>query len=533
MRYDHSKNIVRYQFDSETAREAGRKGSYARSKAIKQRKTISQLAKIILDSDTNPKAKETIAALAPDLANEDMTNAAMLVAAQLKQAVVKGDTRAAQWLDEITQREAAKLEANKSYTLDPLVFTSDFIIPYRRMRNVLEGKDKTLREVIAKGGRGGIKSTWFSEFAYETMMRDPEAHVVYTRRYKTDLKGSVYSQFERTVSRMGNMDDWSFTKSPMQATYKPTGQMVLFLGCDKPISLKSYELPFGHVALLIHEESDEMASVQQMDDVEDTFLRKDAPCLDVKIFNPPQSSGNFMNQYAAEKSTDAATLVFDACYENVPIEWLGQRFFDRAEWFKEHKPTYYANHYRGKVTGTGGELFPNVEYRELPPEAIEFPAYQGLDFGWDHPMAFIICTYDHEHDTIYIIEEHVARNQQLGQFLKPVELYMGNETICDSADPDKIAQMKTNGWNAIGANKRWKGGGLDYSWEWIRSRAAIVVDPKVCPKMAHEFQTLEFPKLSDGTISTRYPDLGEDCVAALRYALNRVIIESSRNPDDW
>ena len=39
---------------------------------------------------------------------------------------------------------------------------------------------------------------------------------------------------------------------------------------------------------------------------------------------------------------------------------------------------------------------------------------------------------------------------------------------------------------------------------------------------------LEFELLKDGTFSSEYPKLGEDCVMALIYALNRVIRESRR-----
>lgn len=42
--------------------------------------------------------------------------------------------------------------------------------------------------------------------------------------------------------------------------------------------------------------------------------------------------------------------------------------------------------------------------------------------------------------------------------------------------------------------------------------------------MARELRTLEFERTRDG-YSSAYPDLGEDCVMALIYALNRVIRE--------
>ena len=77
-----------------------------------------------------------------------------------------------------------------------------------------------------------------------------------------------------------------------------------------------------------------MAGVEQMDNIEDTFLRSDTPALDIKIFNPPKSKNNFMNQYVEECRNKPQTRVCHSYYYNVPVKWLGKRFFERAEWFK-------------------------------------------------------------------------------------------------------------------------------------------------------------------------------------------------------
>ena len=57
----------------------------------------------------------------------------------------------------------------------------------------------------------------------------------------------------------------------------------------------------------------------------------------------------------------------------------------------------------------------------------------------------------------------------------------------------------------------------------------IVVDPDRCPHLAHELTTLEHEQLKDGSFSSEYPKLGEDCVMALIYGNNRNIMESRRN----
>jgi PBSX family phage terminase large subunit len=420
-----------------------------------------------------------------------------------------------------------------SWSLPINYVTSDFVDPYRVAHEVLAGVS-TIREIISKGGRGSIKSSFWSLFAYETIIQDPEAHVVFTRRYKVDLRDSVYNQFIKTVTRLNDLDNWDFTTSPMRATYKATGQVVLFVGCDKPISLKSYNLPFGYVKLLIHEEADEMAGVEQMDSVEDTFLRSDTPALDIKIFNPPKSRNNFMNEYAASKEGDAATYVCHSYYSSVPASWLGQRFFDRAEYFKAHKPEYFANNYMGEVIGTGGELFSNVVAETVTDERIKSfdEIYQGIDWGYEHPQVFIRCAYERETDSVYIIGEHYKQRCNLVTYLKQIDEYKHNETICDSAEPDKIADAADYGWNVIGATKRWKGGGRDYAWEWLRDRRRIVVDEQRTPRIAHELRTLEFEQLRDGSFSSRYPTLGEDGIMSTIYALNRVIM-SEKDIDDY
>ena len=178
--------------------------------------------------------------------------------------------------------------------------------------------------------------------------------------------------------------------------------MVMFVGADKPISLKSFNVPFGYVKMLIHEECDEMAGVEQMDNIEDTFLRSDPPALDIKIFNPPKSKNNFMNQYVEECRIKPQTRVCHSYYFNVPVKWLGKRFFERAEWFKAHKPLYYRNNYLGEVTGTGGGIFDNVEERTITDAEIEnMPFfYHGLDFGFEHPQTFQKAWYDEDTDTL-------------------------------------------------------------------------------------------------------------------------------------
>lgn len=526
----NEQNLIPFDKRTESEqREIAKMGGKASGQARKKKKTTAELISQMLSAPMNEKSKESAAQFIEGFEDEELTNNVLLCTG-LMRAAANGSIYAFDKLQSYQEEAEEQNNSDKCYTIPITDITVDYVEFYRAVHKVWEGK-LNIREIILKGGRGSIKSNIIAALAEETIYNDPQAHCVFTRRYKTDLRGSVYNQFMKTVIRHGRLDDWEFTSSPLVARYKKTGQMVIFVGADKPISLKSYNLSFGYVKLLIHEECDEMAGVEQMDNIEDTFLRSDTPALDIKIFNPPKSANNFMNEYTASKQNDPQTLICHSYYYNVPIEWLGKRFFERAEWFKEHKPKYYANNYLGEVTGTGGAIFENIELRDITDKEIDAMPYfyHGLDFGYEHPQVFIKCYYDRDTDILYPIEEVFSKRCKNSTFAQKISKYKNEEIIADSARPDNITDMNDWGFDVIGAVKRWGSNkGRDYCWEWLRQCNKIIVDRNRTPHLANELTKLEFELLKDGTFSSKYPELGEDCIMALIYSLNRVIRESRR-----
>lgn len=510
-------------------RENAQKAGIASGKSRRKKRDTAGLVNLMLNSKLKGDDIKRLKEVSAEVDEDDMTVNALMVAGQIKSAMA-GNVKAFECLQNYQSRAEITDDSDADYTIPITDITVDFLETYRLIHKVFEGKSE-VQEIILKGGRGSIKSNFWSALVEETIRNDPMAHCVVTRRYKTDLRNSVYSQLIKTITRHNKLDDWEFTTSPLMAKYKKTGQCVLFVGADKPISLKSYNLPFGYIKLLINEECDEMAGIEQLDNIYDTFIRADAPSLNIKVFNPPKSANNFMNEYTASKFGDSLTYISHSYYYNVPVEWLGKRFVERAEWFKEHKPKYYANNYLGEVTGTGGAIFDNLELREITDDEIKSMSYyyHGLDFGYEHPQAFIKCYYDFETEILYPVEEVYSKRCKNSTFANKIRKYKNVEIIADSARPDNISEMNDWGFDVIGAVKRWGSNkGRDYCWEWLRQCNKIVIDRARTPHLADEMTKLEFELLKDGTFSSEYPKLGEDCVMALIYALNRVIRESRR-----
>ena len=520
----NEKNLT-HKLTVDDQRAGGKKSGEVR----RRKRDTAKIVEKMLCSELNKKDKEKVKEISGELEKDEMTVNALMIAGQIKAAMC-GNVGAFQNLQSYLERSNIKDDSDLDYTIPITDITVDFLETYRTVHKIFDGKSD-IQEIILKGGRGSIKSNFWSALAEETIRNDPQAHCVVTRRYKTDLRNSVYSQFMKTITRHNKLDDWEFTTSPLMAKYKKTGQCVLFVGADKPLSLKSYNLSFGYIKLLINEECDEMAGIEQLDNIYDTFIRADAPAINIKVFNPPKSANNFMNEYTASKVGDRLSYISHSYYYNVPKEWLGERFFQRAEWFKEHKPKYYANNYLGEVTGTGGAIFENLELRKITDDEIKRMSYfyYGLDFGYEHPQTFIKCFYDFETDILYPVEEVYSRRCKNSTFANKIKKYKNVEIIADSARPDNISEMNDWGFDVVGAVKRWgMNKGRDYCWEWLRQCNKIVVDRERTPHLADEMTKLEFELLKDGTFSSEYPKLGEDCVMALIYSLNRVIKDSRR-----
>lgn len=139
-------------------------------------------------------------------------------------------------------------------------------------------------------------------------------------------------------------------------------------------------------------------------------------------------------------------MVVHSTYLTVPREWLGEPFIIEAEHLKETKPTAYAHEYLGEVTGTGGEVFDNVNFVELPDEVIDrFDRIRrGIDWGYatdPSPITSVITT--RPGGRLYVFRElHQVRlkNRKAAELIKPLA---GSRRItCDSAEPKSIDEMR-------------------------------------------------------------------------------------------
>mgnify|MGYP002657155863 CR=1 FL=1 len=379
------------------------------------------------------------------------------------------------------------------------------------------------------GGRGSLKSSFVSIEIIHNMMK-PEnkmKHSVVYRKVADTLETSVYSQIEWAIDMLNVKHLWKLTKSPMRATYLPTGQRIIFKGLDKAGKSKSIKVPFGYIAYLWFEEFDEFNGEEEIRKVQQSVIRGGEDFVVFKSMNPPRSRRNWANDYIDKEKLRKDTLVSVTTYLQAPKEWLGQQFIDDAEWLKEVNPKAYEHEYIGIPVGTGTEVFDNLEIRQITDEEIaRFDRiYRGVDWGWyPDPYHYGGMYYDSARMTLYIFQEFRAnkmRNLETAKAIKDkFNLSRYDIITCDSAEKKSISDYRAYDLNARGAEK-----GPDsvrYGMKWLQSLVKIVIDPIRCPETAKEYNKYEYELDKDGNPTSVYPDKDNHSIDMTRYAMEQV-----------
>ena len=387
----------------------------------------------------------------------------------------------------------------------------------------IQNGDHTFYDLF--GGRGSTKSSFISIMLILGIVQDKNANAIVFRKVGNTLGTSVYEQVLWAINALDMQDQWKCTTSPYKCTYKRTGQVILFRGLDYAKKLKSVKVSKGYLKYLWFEELDEFGGEEEIRSVQQSVLRGGEKHIVFKSFNPPISKANWANQYVMKPLRRA--LRHKSCYTDVPPAWLGQQFLDDAEDLKQTNPRAYQHEYLGEAVGTGGEVFENLEIREIDDEEISHfdNIFMGIDWGWyPDPFHWGKMHYDSTRKTLYIYDEYRANKQSNAETwnnLVMLKKVTGADLItADSAEPKSVSDYRDYGALCRGAIK-----GPDsvrYGMKWLQSLKKIVIDPVRCPATAKEFSEYEYERTPDDEIISGYPDLNNHSIDCVRYAMERI-----------
>lgn len=390
-------------------------------------------------------------------------------------------------------------------------------------------KKNKYTHIWLKGGRGSTKSSFAGIEIPLGMMRDPLANAVVLRKVGNTLRESVYEQLLWGIETLGVSKKWHSKVSPLELTYIPTGQKIIFRGADKPKKLKSAKLQRGYFKYIWYEELDEFNGMEEIRNINQTFMRGGEKFIVFYTYNPPKSVASWVNEEARDERPDR--LIHHSSYLTVPREWLGEQFLLEAEHLKATKEKAYEHEYLGEVTGTGGEVFENVKLRYLSDDEIKrFDRIRrGIDWGYTiDPFHYTVVHYDKTRRKLYVfyeIQQTKLSNRKAAELVKQENKNNGIIT-CDSAEPKSIAEVRGYGLRVKGARKG--PDSVEYGVKFLQDLEEIIVDPRRCPNTARELLNYELEKDAKGNFKAEFPDKDNHSIDAIRYAMEDDMIANMK-----
>ena len=79
---------------------------------------------------------------------------------------------------------------------------------------------------VMKGGKGSAKSSTTALNFITRIMKYPDSNLLVVRAVFNTHKDSTYAQLKWAINKLGVDDLWRCTTSPLEMTYKPTGQKI-------------------------------------------------------------------------------------------------------------------------------------------------------------------------------------------------------------------------------------------------------------------------------------------------------------------
>lgn len=375
---------------------------------------------------------------------------------------------------------------------------------------------------VCKGGRGSKKSTTTAMWIIYNMMKMPLANTLVVRQTFNTHLDSTWVQLKWATQQLGVAHLWTFTKSPLKATYNPTGQVILFRGLDDPMSITSITVPVGYLCWCWFEEAYQVKSEDAFDKV-DMSIRGELPegyFKQITLTFNPWSDKHWLKKRFFDEPNDEDKLATTTNY--LCNEWLGE---DDIKLFN-HIQTKFPKRY--KVEGLGdwgiidGLVFDNWKIEEFDHTKIKGELLVGLDFGYvNDPTALICSILDEQNKKLYIFDEHCQKgmlNDAIAQMITN-KGYSKSTIIADSAEQKSIEEIKRKGIYRI--KPAVKGGGSIVQGIQQLLQYDIIVHPS-CEETIKELENYAWDVDKEGTGINKPIDAYNHCIDALRYSLQCV-----------
>lgn len=383
-------------------------------------------------------------------------------------------------------------------------------------------KSKHMYRVV-KGSRSSKKSSTAALWFISSMMKREysDANLLVVRKVYRTMKDSVFTQLKWAINMLQVSDQWECKETPLEMTYKPTGQKILFRGLDDPLKITSITVEHGVLCWLWLEEAYEVMNEEDFDTLDESMRGQTSGELFKQItitFNPWNEKHWLKRRFFDVDDEDILAMTTNYMCN----EFLDETDLKKFEKMKKNNPRRYKTAGLGGWGIVEGLIFENFEERAFKLNEIgEAITISGLDFGYTNdPTAFLIGFVNEEERIIYVWDEMYKKGLTNKMIFEEITAmgYNKESITGDSAEPKSIDELSDLGLRIHGAAK-----GKDSIRNGIQfiQNFKIVVHPR-CVNFLTEISNYTWDKDRFGNTLNVPIDEFNHLMDALRYATEKI-----------
>lgn len=378
------------------------------------------------------------------------------------------------------------------------------------------------RYVVCKGSRGSKKSKTTALWHIVKLMQYPLANALVVRKVERTLRDSCFSDLKWAIHKLGVDAYWKATTSPMELTYTPTGQKIIFRGLDDPLKITSISVPVGFINFVWIEEAYEINKESDFDMLDES-VRGELPDGYFKritvTFNPWNERHWLKARFFDNPSED--TLSMTTTYQC--NEWLDESDLKLFEEMKKRNPRRYQVAGLGNWGVTEGIVYENWREQVFTLSDIrDCVTVAGLDFGYTNdPSALFVGFLNTSDKKLYVWDELYEKGLSNKRIFERIQEmgYSKEKITADSAEPKSIDELKGYGLRVSPA-KKGKDSILN-GIQWIQD-LEIIIHPR-CVNFLTEIGSYTWKEDKFGRKLNEPVDDANHLMDAMRYALEKYI----------
>lgn len=377
------------------------------------------------------------------------------------------------------------------------------------------------RYKAVKGSRASKKSSTQALKAIIEIVENPTVNWLVVRKVERTLRDSCFAQLKWAIHRLQLDRYFKCSTSPLEITYVPTGQKILFRGLDDPLKVTSITVEVGSLCRLWVEEAYEITSEEAFDRLDESIrgqLPKGMYHQVVLTFNP-WSDRHWLKKRFFDKPSENVLAI--------TTNYLCNEFLSDSDLvlFEEMKknPRRYRTAGLGEWGIVEGLVFENWEEQAFDVNEVSkrpnVKSAFGMDFGYVNDPSTLFCgLVDTVAREIYVFDEMYEKGMSNEDILSKVtEMGYAKERIkADSAEPKSIAYLRKAGLRNIRAAKK----GPDS----IRAGISLIQDYKIivhprCVNFLTEISNYTWDKDKFDNMINKPIDDFNHLMDAMRYAM--------------